>query len=238
MMGRWRPMIGRGQVIYYRGASAGAQLCPTDVPLDRVREARVVHTTGITPALGPGPRAAVLAATAAARADGVPVSVDLNYRAALWSREEAAPVLARLTSDADVVFAGLDEACLVTGLPGPEQSDPGSLYERAHEAALALRALGPGDAVIKLGRAGCVAHFDGRAYELSAPAVEVVDTVGAGDAFVSGFLAELIAGEPPERCLATALAAGALAVTVPGDWEGNPRREDLALLETSEPVVR
>ncbi len=68
--------------------------------------------------------------------------------------------------------------------------------------------------------------------------VTVLDTVGAGDTFVAGYLAELIAGAPVAQRLATAVAAGAWAVTVAGDWEGMPDRRALALLEASEPVVR
>jgi len=55
---------------------------------------------------------------------------------------------------------------------------------------------------------------------------------------VAGYLAELIAGAPPSRRLATAVAAGALAVTVSGDWEGLPDRAALELLGSTDPVIR
>ena len=64
------------------------------------------------------------------------------------------------------------------------------------------------------------------------------DTVGAGDAFVAGYLAELIGERPAAERLATAVTAGALAVTAPGDWEGMPDRDALALLAAAEPVRR
>jgi 2-dehydro-3-deoxygluconokinase len=243
LMIRWRPTPGRGRVTYYRRDSAGSHLSASDVPAERVASAGVLHVTGITPALGDGPAAAVDAAIAAARAAGVPVSLDLNYRSALWPPEEAASALGRLVPGAEVVFGGLEEASLVAGEPtgvhdGALPVDGAQLRDAAHHAAATLCALGATDAVIKLGDAGCVARIGGETFDLPARRVPVVDTVGCGDAFVAGYLAELLAGAPPAERLATAVAAGAFAATVPGDWEGAPRREDLALVEAGEPVQR
>ena len=74
----------------------------------------------------------------------------------------------------------------------------------------------------------------------TAPAVpvDVVDTVGAGDAFVAGYLAELVLGRPPGERLRTAVRCGAFACLSAGDWEGLPRRADLDLLDGGEPVTR
>jgi 2-dehydro-3-deoxygluconokinase len=69
--------------------------------------------------------------------------------------------------------------------------------------------------------------------------VTVVDSVGAGDAFVAGYLADRLAGAKPAERLATAVAVGAFAVTVPGDCEGLPSRADLAtLLSATDDVAR
>jgi 2-dehydro-3-deoxygluconokinase len=226
LMIRWRPTALHGRVEYHRCASAGAQLRAGDVPDALVAGAGVFHATGITLALGAGPAAAVAHGLAVARAAGVPVSFDLNYRRALWTEAEAAPALTAAARQADVVFAGIDEAAIVAGTTDPLA------------AALALEALGPRQVLIKLGADGCLARIDGATQVLPAPPVTVVDTVGAGDAFVAGYLAELVGGAPPARRLATAVAAGAWAVTVAGDWEGMPDRRSLALLELTEPVIR
>ena len=227
LMIRWRPTAMHGRVDYYRRASAGAQLRPDDIPAAAIRRAAVFHATGISLALGAGPAAAIRHAMTTARAAGVRVSFDLNYRRALWSPAEAAPAMTEAVCAADVVFAGPEEAQIVTGTADPIT------------AALALEALGPSQVLIKLGADGCLARIDGVTVELAAPTVPVVDTVGAGDAFVAGYLAELIAGAPPAQRLATAVAAGAFAVTVTGDWEGLPDRRALALLAAGgEPVSR
>ena len=85
------------------------------------------------------------------------------------------------------------------------------------------------------GAHGCLARIDGGTLEQPAPAVSVVDTVGAGDAFVAGYLAELMTGAEPVARVRTAVAAGAFAVTVSGDWEGMPDRRALTLLDATEP---
>ena len=101
-----------------------------------------------------------------------------------------------------------------------------------------LAALGPGSALVKRGHRGAVAVISGELHERDAVPIVPVDTVGAGDAFVAGYLAELILGSPVSTRLDTAIATGAFACLVPGDWEGLPRRDELALLEASESVSR
>jgi 2-dehydro-3-deoxygluconokinase len=226
LMARWRPSGAHGRVTYYRRHSAGSHLAADDIPADVIRGAAVLHVTGITLALGPGPAAAITHAIAVARDAGVTVSFDLNYRSALWPVHEAAPALEAAVRSADVVFAGEHEAEIVT-----ETADP-------LQAALALEALGPAQVIIKRGAEGCLGRIGGTTIEQPAPVVTVVDTVGAGDACVAGYLAELMSGAEPAVRLATAVAAGAFAVTVSGDWEGMPDRQSLALLEASEPVIR
>jgi 2-dehydro-3-deoxygluconokinase len=226
LMIRWRPTALHGRVEYRRHGSAGAHLRAADIPDEVVAGAAVFHATGITLALGADPAAAVAHGVAVARAARVPVSFDLNFRRALWTEAEAAPAMTAAVRQADVVFAGAEEAAIVAGTAEPL------------DAALALEALGPRQVLIKLGGAGCLARIDGATHELPAPPVTVLDTVGAGDAFVAGYLAELIGGAAPARRLATAVAAGAWAVTVAGDWEGMPDRRALALLDTTEPVIR
>nr|BFE69202.1 hypothetical protein GCM10020092_025030 [Actinoplanes digitatis] len=113
------------------------------------------------------------------------VSVDVNYRSKLWSSYDAAPVLRDLVTRAQVVFAGPDEAELVLG-PG------GNPAER-------LAGLGPSEVVIKDGARGCTALIEGERHAVKALEVTVVDPVGAGDAFVAGYLADRLAGAARPR---------------------------------------
>lgn len=201
-------------VDYHRAGSAGSRLVAADVAPAEVRDAAVVHVTGITPALSDTCRSAVFQAVETAQAAGVPVSVDVNYRSKLWSRLDAAPVLRDLVSRADIVFASPAEAALFVD---------GDLLD-------GLAELGPSEVILKDGGRGCTAQIAGTRHTLAALPVGVVDPVGAGDAFVAGYLADRMAGEPPEQCLATAIAVGAFAVTVPGECTGLPDRAELAAL--------
>ena len=206
------------RVLYYRRHGPGSRLEPGDLDPARVAAAGVLHVTGITPALSDSARATVEHAVELAREAGVPVSFDLNYRSALWPPERAAAVYRDLAARADLVFASDDEAELL-GLNG----DPADL-------ARGLASLGSGHAVVKLGERGAVAAVDGRVHAVDPVPVQAVDPVGAGDAFVAGYLAETLAGRPVADRLATAAACGAFAVTVPGDWEGLPSRAELTAL--------
>jgi 2-dehydro-3-deoxygluconokinase len=206
------------RVYYYRAGSAGSRLGPSDVPEDLIRAAGVLHVTGITAALSDSAREAVHAAVDTARAASVPVSLDINYRRALWTADEAAKVLRSLVGRADILFATEAEAGLVVSARG------------AAERAAALAALGPREVLVKRGPLGATACCDDRLTEVPAHPVTMVDPVGAGDAFAAAYLAERLRGGTVAERLETAIGAGAYAVTVAGDWEGLPSREDLALM--------
>lgn len=213
------------EVNYYRAGSAGSRLSPDDLPAGLAGKVRLLHLTGITPALSESAYDTVEAVLAAS-GGAVPVSLDLNYRQALWSPPVAAPVLRGLVERCDVLFATEAEARLVLGDP----RGPSGLSASPRELGYALAALGPSQVVVKRGARGAVAVVDGVAYDAPVHRVDAVDPVGAGDAFAAGYLAELLAGADVPARLATAAAAGAFAVTVHGDWEGLPRRDELALL--------
>jgi 2-dehydro-3-deoxygluconokinase len=206
------------RVVYYRTGSAGSRLTSADLPADVITAARVLHVTGITPALSASARDATLAAVETARSAGVTTSFDLNYRSALWTGDEAAVVYRDLIGRSDIVFATEEEARLVVDGEGPEA------------LAAALRALGPSTVIVKRGSAGAVAIADDELVTVPPVLVPVVDSVGAGDAFTAGFLAGVVAESGPEESLRLASWTGAFAVTVNGDWEGSPSTEELGLL--------
>lgn len=215
------------RVIYYRAGSAASKITLADVGEDRIAGAALLHVTGITPALSTVAAATVREAVSVARAHRVPVSFDLNYRRALWSGDEAGVFYRELMAQVDLVFAGDDEAALAVG----ETSDPVELARR-------IAGLGTPQVIIKRGVHGATALVEDEVYEQAAIPIEVLDTVGAGDAFVAGYLAEFLAGEPPATRLTTAVTTGAFACLTPGDWEGLPTRSEFSLLGASEPVSR
>jgi 2-dehydro-3-deoxygluconokinase len=207
------------RVVYYRAGSAGSRLAPDDVDAATIAEARVLHVSGITPALSGSARRTVLEAVDHAAAAGVLVSFDVNHRSTLWGADEASAVYRQLALRSDIVFATEAEAAMIVEGSGPV------------ELAQALAALGPSTAVVKRGALGAVAVVDGAVIEVPPVIVIAIDSVGAGDAFVAGYLAALCAGEEPADRLLLAAQTGAFAVTVRGDWEGAPTRDELVLLD-------
>ncbi|MGI5273966.1 sugar kinase [Nonomuraea sp. CA-218870] len=211
-------------VRYYRAGSAGSRLRPEDLDPALIRGARVLHVTAITPALSESARATVRHAVEEARDAGVPVSLDVNYRRALWSQDAAGAWLREVAGRVDVLFATADEARLIAA--DAPRDDPAA-------TAAALAALGPRHVLVKLGSRGAVEWSDGVCRRAPAYQVTAVDPVGAGDAFAAGWLADWLEGAEPDQRLRTACAAGAFAVTSQGDWESLPTRADLTLLERS-----
>lgn len=206
------------RVTYYRRDSAGSRLAPGDLPDGWLPQAKILHITGITAGLSKTALDAVHSASALARANGTLVSLDLNYRRALWDKFAFGAALHELVSAADVVFGSPHEVTQIVGRCGGSQKNQ----------LEALAELGPEQAVLKLGAEGALALVHGRLYRQDSFAVKVVDSVGAGDAFVAGWLAELITRPSDVAAwLSTAAACGAYACTVPGDWEGAPSRQEV-----------
>ncbi len=213
------------EVSYYRAGSAGSALSPDDIDETLVAGARVLHVSGITCAISGSARAATHRAIEVARDAGVVVSVDFNYRRALWSPEEAASEYRLLAESADVVLASAHEARIAVGYGDPEQ-----LLDR-------LAGFGPQEVVITLGADGAIGRAAGRTHVAAPVRVVAVDTIGAGDAFAAGYLATRIGGGGFERCMDVAARVGAFAVTVHGDWEGLPTWAELEQ-ERPDPVSR
>jgi 2-dehydro-3-deoxygluconokinase len=219
LMVKERRVAHLARVTYYRLRSAGAQLSPVDVDEALVANARILHVTGITPALSESASAAVDRAMTIARDHGVLVSFDVNYRSALWSAARAGEVLRDLAERADVVFAGEDEL---------------SILEGSGDSIVSARRLagdGKRSVVIKRGAEGATSVSRRGVLDEPAIRVKAVDPVGAGDAFVAGYLAAALDGADERGRLALGCRTGAFAVTALGDWEGLPSREELSLLE-------
>ncbi len=200
---------GARRVYYYRAASAASRLSPADLNAAQFHGARVVHLTGITPALSESCAATVRAAIALGRRAGATIAFDPNYRAKLWSPEVARAALLPLLGEVDLLLLGHEDAVALFG------SD-----DEAAVAAAAQR-FGIGTVVLKLAERGALALRGGQRVARSAvPVDRVVDPVGAGDAFDAGFLAGLLRGYELERCVDLGNRCGAIAVAHLGDYAG------------------
>lgn len=226
LMVKSQPVAGRSRVDYHRAASAGSRLTPDDIDPALIASAELLHVSGITLALSAGSAAAVEHAVALAVAAAVPVSFDFNHRSRLWGDRSPVAAYRSIAERATILFAGEDEAALlVSGSNAADQAER-------------LASLGPPQVLVKRGADGCVALIDGQTFAVAAVPVAVIDTVGAGDAFAAGYLAELLEGLDAGARVATAIRCGAFACLGAGDWESLPYRGDLGLLDDLEPVVR
>ncbi|MET9092933.1 sugar kinase [Streptomyces cyaneofuscatus] len=210
-----RPAHDVTRVSYHRAGSAGSTLTSEDcLTATAATSPKLLHLTGITPALSPTARQAVRAAARTAAAAGTRVSLDVNFRSRLWTRPQAATALRELLPWVHTVFASEDELDLLSPAPDP---------------VAGLLEHGVAEVVVTAGADGSRCHTGGGSLYQPAIPVTAVDSIGAGDAFVAGYLSGVLDGLPPARRLVRAATTGAACVGVDGDWEGLPHREDLAL---------
>lgn len=226
LMLKTSPRAGTTVVDYYRRGSAGSRLTPADLDGADLESHGILHITGITLGLSESARETVFAAVARARAAGMLVSFAINHRSRIWHADEARAHYLAVARSADIVFASAEEAELLVSGATPA------------DLAQALADLGPGEVIVTLGAEGSVAVIDEEAHTVAAVPITAIDTVGAGDGFAAGYLADRLAGASAVDRLRTAAASGALACTHPGDWQGAPRRADIAGLTAGDPVIR
>ena len=213
-----RALEGQDPVVeYFRRGSAASALSVADFDEARFLSARHLHVTGITPALSASCAELVEHAMKAMRAAGRTVSFDPNLRPKLWpGREAMAAHLNRLAGLADWVLPGIAEGRTLTGLDTPE--DIAAFYlERGARAV-----------VIKLGAEGAYwRSSEGSGRVAGVRVTNIVDTVGAGDAFAAGAISGRLEGLDWPEALARANWVGAQVIQVVGDMDGLPRRADL-----------
>lgn len=211
------------RVQYYRRGSAGSALAFDDLKAPLARNPRIVHATGITPALGPDAQSAALQAVDVARGAGALVTYDINFRSRLTSVAQAAENTRTVLEHVDILFCGEDELPVLAAALGTPVVSADELL--AQQLGFEL--------VIKRGSRGAAASAAGNTVTAAAIEVPIVDVVGAGDAFVAGYLSALLDGLPLDARLHRAMVVGAFCVSAHGDWEALPTRAELDLLDHS-----
>jgi 2-dehydro-3-deoxygluconokinase len=225
----------RAPVVFYNRANeAAALLKPGDFDWKSIfgGGVRWFHSGGIFAALSATTGELIVDAIQAAKAAGAIVSFDLNYREKLWSvwggAERARDVLDRIVRHVDVLVGNEEDLQKGLGIPGPEVHsgsalDPSTFlsmidcvvqrYPQVQAVATTLRE------VRSTSRHawGAVAWVQGQGYASPACDLDVLDRVGGGDGFASGFFYGLLSGAPPEEAVRLGWAHGALLTTYPGD---------------------
>lgn len=216
------PSIGDERFVsYYRAGSAAANMNSDQLSIDMISDARLLHITGITPAISNNAKLALELVMDFAAQSKVKVSLDLNYRPALWSTSLASDTLKDLISSVDMVFGDRLELSMLTD----------KVADSAEDLLRSIQDLGVRDVIMKQGSDGAIALVGDQLLHQDAVPVHVIDTVGAGDAFVAGYLSAFLDGRSERQRLERAVFCGARACLNAGDWEGNPTRVEIASFE-------
>ena len=218
------------KVIYDRANSAIALAEPTDFDWDAIFEgADWFHWTGITPALGGNLPEICLQACKAAKARGITISCDLNYRNKLWTREEARRVMSELIRYVDVCIANEEDAKDVFGIEAAGTDiHAGKLN---HEGYISVaqqiqEKFGCGTVAITLRSSisaddndwAAMLYQGGKAYFSPSYRIHIVDRVGGGDSFGGGLIYSQLMGKGPQDSINFAVAASCLKHTISHDF--------------------
>lgn len=217
-------------VLYDRASSAISQIQPGEVNWSAAFQgARWFHTSGITPALSQSAAAATREAVEAAKKAGVTVSYDLNYRSKLWTPEQARAIQEPMMEFVDVLITTEEDTRVVFGITSAGQKDEKFTTVSAEtykEVAQKLAEKFKFKAVSITLRENpsvwkntwtAIAHAGGKFYDDRKYEVEIVDRVGAGDAFSAGFIFGVLKFDSYDSAVRYGVAFSALKHTNPGD---------------------
>ena len=218
------------KVIYDRAGSSIALAQKEDFDWDAIFEgADWFHWTGITPALGGELPEICLEACKAAKAKGVKVSCDLNYRKKLWTREKANQVMSTLMPYVDVCIANEEDAKDVFGIEAENTDIDAGKLDHAGYVTVAeqiSRRFGCEAVAITLRSSisasdnewAAMLYTGGTPYFSSTYHIHIVDRVGGGDSFGAGLIYALLAGKRPQDAIQYAVAASCLKHSIEHDF--------------------
>ena len=207
---------GRRRVYYYRKDSAASHLSEGDLKPEWFEGVKLLHLTGITPALSPNCLKACMKAIELARQNKLVISFDPNYRSPLWDTKTARQVLLPFMELVDMVLLGHEDGYALF-----DQKDDYSILQDTKK-------LGPKICILKMAERGALIHINDDFIEVPAyPIVKVIDPVGAGDGFDAGFISGYLRGWDIKTSVELGAKIGALAVTVMGDYHGYPLEQQI-----------
>jgi 2-dehydro-3-deoxygluconokinase len=225
----------RAPVVFYnRCNEAAAQLKPGDFDWNAIFNGGVrwFHSGGIFAALSETTAEVIIEGMQAAKAAGAVISFDLNYRAKLWKvfggLERAQAVLRRIVENVDILVGNEEDLQKGLGIPGPavaaaSKLDPSTFFamidqvlEQHPQIKIVATTLREVQSTNRH-RWSAVAWINGQSHVAPTCELDVLDRVGGGDGFASGFFYGILTDEPPEEAIKLGWAHGALLTTFPGD---------------------
>jgi 2-dehydro-3-deoxygluconokinase len=225
----------RAPVVFYNRANeAAAQLKPGDFDWNAIFSGGVrwFHSGGIFASLSETTGELIIEAMQAARQAGAVISFDMNYRQKLWNlwggQARAADIMSRIVENVDVLVGNEEDLQQGLGIAGPEVAGDSKLDPRAFLAMIEtvvgrfprIKAIATTLREVHSASRhswGAVAWINGHTFTTPTADLDVLDRVGGGDGFASGFFYGLLSGESGEQALRLGWAHGALLTTTPGD---------------------
>jgi 2-dehydro-3-deoxygluconokinase len=197
---------------YMRAGSAASRVTPEDMPVEAIRQARILHASGISQAISSSAADAVFAAVRTAREAKVLVSYDTNFRPRLWPADRARAVIHAAAAMADVLKTSIEDALQLTD------------HREADRIVEHYLGLGPRVVALTLGELGAIIATAERRERVLPRPVKVVDATGAGDMFTGAFLAEYLRTDDPFAAGRYANVAAALSTEGYGAVAPMPKR--------------
>ncbi len=204
---------------YYRKHSAAYYFHQDNLPVEAVKQAKILHISGISLAISTMACDSVYKAIEIAKENNVLISFDTNLRLKLWPLSRAQAIINHVASMADYLLPGLDDAQLLTSFDHPEKIC--TFYHN----------LGAKNIALTLGSKGVYISQEGQKHSIEACKVKAIDATGAGDTFDGNFLARILAGDDMVTAAEYANIAASLSVQKYGAISSMPYAKDVVAIQ-------
>jgi 2-dehydro-3-deoxygluconokinase len=224
-------------VLYDRANSSFSSIKPGQLDWQNIlKDTKCLHLTGITPAVSQSAAQAAMEAIKAAKACGCKVSLDLNYRAKLWSRQQAGKTLSSMMDYVDILITTRGDSHTVFNIKAETDEDLAAILLKRYPIEVVAVSYREGDTVWR-----CIwsalAQTRNKTFKTGTYSIDIVDQVGRGDSFAAGFLYGYISTDDVQKGLDYGVAFAALKHSFPGDFNWCTKEEVEALLAGTKPGV-
>ena len=224
-------------VLYDREYSSFSSIKPGELDWQNIlKDVKCLHLTGITPAVSESAAAAAMEALKAAKACGCKVSLDLNYRAKLWSRQEAGKTLSSMMDYVDILITTQGDTRTILDITADTDEALAQILLERYPFEVVAVSFREGDTVWRC-TWSALAQTRDKTFNTRTFAIDIVDQVGRGDSFAAGFLSGYIGTADVQKALDYGVAFAALKHSFPGDFNWCTKAEVEALLAGTTPGV-
>ena len=224
-------------VLYDRANSSFSSIKPGQLDWQNIlKDTKCLHLTGITPAVSESAAEATMEAIKAAKACGCKVSLDLNYRSKLWSRQQAGKTLSSMMDYVDILITTRGDSHTVFNIKAETDEDLAAILLKRYPIEVVAVSYREGDTVWRC-LWSALAQTRNKTFKTGTYSIDIVDQVGRGDSFAAGFLYGYISSDDVQKGLDYGVAFAALKHSFPGDFNWCTKEEVEALLAGTKPGV-